>query len=469
MPIIHQPTIQQQFNKALHKASLDKSEILFSYTEELSSAASPLDLFSAAYSDFYGERYFWKEPNDEVILVGLGSNYSLRVNKQTEDRFMYIDREWEKLLASAYIYNPFDISGTGPLLMGGFSFDSETERDQNWTSFGNAVFHLPQIMLSYIKGQTFLTINIMATRNDDEGTLELLQEKVQKLFVSTYQNKGTSQIVGQEELNAEEWKESVAQAVQAIQKGALDKVVLSRRMKLAFDQTILPEQVLSRLWMEQHESYIFALEELNHCFTGASPERLVLKEDNQVLSTCLAGSIKRTGDAVVDESLGLELLNDQKNRDEHQFVVKMISDVLHPFCAEISIPASPQVLKMRDIQHLYTPVRGKVNNAGTTLLRLVEALHPTPALGGIPREKAMKLIREVEHSDRGFYGAPVGWFDYRGNGEFCVAIRSGLLRENEAILYSGCGIVADSTPVDEYIETGIKFKPMLRALGGKNL
>jgi menaquinone-specific isochorismate synthase len=142
---------------------------------------------------------------------------------------------------------------------------------------------------------------------------------------------------------------------------------------------------------------------------------------------------------------------------------------LHPFCDEMSIPTTPKVLKMRDIQHLYTPVRGKVNNAGTTLLRLVGALHPTPALGGIPREKAMKLIRELEHSDRGFYGAPVGWFDYRGNGEFCVAIRSGLLRGNEAILYSGCGIVADSTPADEYIETGIKFKPMLRALGGKNL
>ncbi|MED1206059.1 isochorismate synthase MenF [Heyndrickxia acidicola] len=469
MPIIHHSTIQQQFNKALEKASLDKRAVLFSYTEELSSFAAPLDLFSASYSEFYGERYFWKEPNDEVILIGLGSIYSLRVNQQTENRFQYIDREWEKLLASAYIFNPFDISGTGPLLMGGFSFDSETERDQNWTSFGNAAFHLPQIMISSIKGQTFLTINIMATRNDDEGTLELLQEKVQKLFGSTDQNKEISNIVNQEELNAHEWKESVALAVNAIQEGELDKVVLSRRMRLDFDKTILPEQVLSRLWMEQHQSYLFALEELNHCFTGASPERLILKENDQILSTCLAGSIKRTGNAADDGLLGLELLNDRKNRDEHQFVVKMISDVLDPFCIEMSIPDTPEVMKMRDIQHLYTPVRGKVNNTGTTLLKLVEALHPTPALGGIPREKAMELIREVENSDRGFYGAPVGWFDYRGNGEFCVAIRSGLLKENEAILYSGCGIVADSNPEDEYIETGIKFKPMLRALGGKNL
>jgi menaquinone-specific isochorismate synthase len=116
---------------------------------------------------------------------------------------------------------------------------------------------------------------------------------------------------------------------------------------------------------------------------------------------------------------------------------------------------------------LYTPVKGVTSNQAT-LFQLAKALHPTPALGGIPRNRAMETIRRLEGMDRGLYGAPIGWVVYMGNGEFCVGIRSGLLKKNRAYLYAGCGVVADSKPEEEYKETGIKFRPMLRALGGKS-
>lgn len=123
-------------------------------------------------------------------------------------------------------------------------------------------------------------------------------------------------------------------------------------------------------------------------------------------------------------------------------------------------------MKIRDIQHLYTPVEGNLN-PGATLFDLVEALHPTPALGGEPKLEAMEMIREYEALNRGYYAAPIGWIDAKGDGEFAVAIRSALLDGKEAYLYAGGGIVADSTPQSEYDETWVKFRPMLRALGGQ--
>jgi menaquinone-specific isochorismate synthase len=124
------------------------------------------------------------------------------------------------------------------------------------------------------------------------------------------------------------------------------------------------------------------------------------------------------------------------------------------------------LMKMKYIQHLYTPVIGR-NREGTSLLHLVDRLHPTPALGGLPKQAAIEKIREIEQLDRGLYAAPVGWMDHQGNGEFAVAIRSGLIQGNEASLFAGCGIVADSNADSEYKETSIKFRPMLTALGGK--
>lgn len=143
----------------------------------------------------------------------------------------------------------------------------------------------------------------------------------------------------------------------------------------------------------------------------------------------------------------------------------MIKNAMKESCIRISSPTQPDILKMRDIQHLYTPVRG-VAKENVSLLTVVDRLHPTPALGGQPKQKAYEIIRELEVLDRGWYGSPVGWLDTKDNGEFAVAIRSGLINSNNASLFAGCGIVGDSEPESEYTETMIKFRPMLSALGG---
>lgn len=167
-----------------------------------------------------------------------------------------------------------------------------------------------------------------------------------------------------------------------------------------------------------------------------------------------------------DKKLGENLLDDHKNREEHQYVVNMISQVFRKYCTNIKMPKVPKLMKIRDIQHLLTPIEGKVEK-GIDIFTLIEALHPTPALGGVPTAISMKMIRSIENMDRGYYAAPIGWTDTAGNGEFAVAIRSALLDGDCAYLYAGGGIVADSEPDKEYDETWVKFRPVMRALGGK--
>jgi menaquinone-specific isochorismate synthase len=144
----------------------------------------------------------------------------------------------------------------------------------------------------------------------------------------------------------------------------------------------------------------------------------------------------------------------------------MIKQLMDKVCLDVHSPSQPSLYKAKYIQHLYTPVVGR-SNGRFTLLRMVENFHPTPALGGYPREYALPLIRNTENFDRGWYASPVGWMDHLGQGEFSVGIRSALLQGNEAYLYAGCGIVNASDPLNEYKETQIKFRTMLSVLGGE--
>jgi menaquinone-specific isochorismate synthase len=156
-------------------------------------------------------------------------------------------------------------------------------------------------------------------------------------------------------------------------------------------------------------------------------------------------------------------MSDDKERWEHDLVVRTVEETLTAVCSDLSVPPSPTLAKMANIQHLYTPIEGNVNT-GITIFDLAQRLHPTPAMGGLPRERAIDLIRSYESFDRGWYAGPIGWVDGNGEGEFAVAIRSALLKENEATLYAGCGIVADSDPEREYRESELKLQSMLWAL-----
>ncbi|WP_335872904.1 isochorismate synthase [Bacillus sp. 2205SS5-2] len=463
MTTVQKTFIQASFDEALIKARQDNRPILLSYVRKLREA-DPLSFYHAGSNLYQGERFFFKDPNSSLFLVGLGNAFSIRCG-QGVDRFSHIEKQWEGITKEALTYNPYEIRGTGPLIFGGFTFDPQRDQEPEWSQFSQAIFQLPTYLLSVNHGEAYLTTNMIITGHEHESVLLRHQQQVDALLNNSSSEVSVPKIDQLEEIRPEEWKKSIQNVTDRMKMEDLEKVVLARKMKMTFSDKISSDYCIEHLYKEQKESFVFSLEVMNSCFIGASPERLLKKKNSMIYSTCLAGSIGRGQTDQEDKVLGNELLHDEKNLHEHQLVVEMIQQSMERYCEQVQVPSPPTLLKMRDIQHLYTPVMGK-DKQGQSLFQLLKSFHPTPALGGVPREAAMEVIRTVEEMDRGFYAAPIGWVDAEGNGEFSVAIRSGLLYKNESYLYSGCGVVADSTPDSEYEETAIKFRPMLRAVGG---
>ncbi|WP_338788855.1 isochorismate synthase [Metabacillus sp. FJAT-53654] len=459
-------TIKEYIQHALEEAKQTNQSVIVSRIKEVD-AIDPLHFFASGEEIYLGERFFWSTPTADFTMVGLGNELVLENENRTPERFQKIEKEWKRFNKKVIADHKKQV-GTGPLLFGGFSFDPMKEKDVLWDAFAEAKFVLPTNMLTVFKDKTYITINKLITPMDNLDTCIKHFEQVgeQEFTLFPYQidcEKGNE--FASIELKTTEWVEAVQRATADIRASEIDKVVLAREVHLEFTEKIDPYQVVGRLQKEQPTSFIFEFENGLQHFVGATPERLIKKEENQVLSTCLAGSIKRGKTKSEDKLLGNELLHDDKNLIEHDIVVKMIKDAFEHCCFEVSAPEAPALLKTNNIQHLYTPVKGFAKN-GHTLLSMVERLHPTPALGGFPKEKAIEKIRELEPMHRGWYAAPVGWIDHEDNGEFVVAIRSGLIEGNRAALFAGCGIVEESDPESEYFETKMKLKPMLSALGG---
>lgn len=441
---------------------------LFSHTTKIE-FCNPFEFYNIKQAQYKGQRFFWRSPDEETFIVGLGVSASVS-NRSSKNRFNEIDEQWKEILETAIIDNSYDVIGTGPLLFGGFSFDIESIDMSEWNHYGESLFYLPKIMLTFSDDNYYLTINRFLESSESEWDMEQeLNEFVQQL--TTIRDTVTTNIPhikAIEEMNVEKWVNSVKDIVNILKSTEMKKVVLARKLQVSFSDQPSSTYILQQLAEQQRSSFIFSLEAEDGCFLGASPERLVKIKGKEVLSTCLAGSTRRGQDEEEDRNLGGLLLNDPKNLFEHELVVSMIEDALRPYCDQLSIPKDPILMKTPYIQHLFTPVVGKIKK-DCSIFSLVKDLHPTPALGGVPRKPAMKLIREKEEMDRGFYGSPIGWTDYRGNGEFIVGIRSGLLKGNSAYLYAGCGLVSDSIAEKELRETRVKFKPMLNAIGGKEL
>lgn len=464
MAISHETALIEGLKAALDEAKRKKHNVLFSEVVEVDHI-NPFSFYRAGREHYLGERFFWQDPSKEIILAGLGKVEKLQATAG-ETRFTDVENSWKAIMEGAVKTGVSRKDATGPLLFGGFSFDDHKSDSQLWDQFGDNLFYIPTFMLSIVKGQAYLTTNLMCSPEDHlQLFVKMINERDSIINSTVGFEDRPQEIISKKEIAPDQWKKTVAGAIEEIKHTELDKLVLAREMRLVFKNPIYSEQVLRKLAAEQKTSFIFSLEIGSDCFIGASPERLIKKTGNEMMSTCLAGSIARGKDEQEDERLGQELLHDQKNLVEHQYVVSMIGEAMKSVCSRVQIPKHPVLMKNRHIQHLYTPVNGKCSEF-VSIFEMIKKLHPTPALGGLPKEKAVKRIREVELLERGFYAGPIGWTDSYGNGEFAVAIRSALLQGKEASLFAGCGIVEDSTPESEYIETAIKFKPMLSALGG---
>ena len=269
-------------------------------------------------------------------------------------------------------------------------------------------------------------------------------------------------------MSQDTWHQLVADATRRIRRGDLDKVVLARARQLVANEPINPPNVLSQLDQRYPDCYRFLFEPTpGHAFYGATPELLAKVEGTTLRAVAMAGSIRRGDTPEADDVLAHQLIANPKEQHEHALVVDAITENMQSLVSGLRMPSEPEICRLSNIQHLKTPIEGTLT-ANCGILPVVEALHPTPAVGGRPRALALEIINQVEPTPRGWYASPVGWIDHRGNGMFAVAIRSAVSVGNRSLLYAGAGIVADSIPEKEWRETQLKFKPLADALGGDN-
>lgn len=467
--------------------------LLISVTERVG-GADALAAFAAG-AQLGAAPLFWEgraRSGERLALAGIGAAHTITAGGDT--RFSDVDASWRALLRDALIEALDDhADGPGPLLMGGASFDPRRPRTTDWQGFPDALFILPRYLVAVAEGMGWLTTNALVHPGDDgeavaaavlRGRAALLGCMRHRSWdADPHEERGVlSPSRAAERLDdrpsALEWQETVARTAADIHAGRFAKVVLARQARLTLDG---PEhagaravRALARLRRDYPDSFLFAVAqpgagtEDGAVFLGASPERLVRLDHGAVEATCLAGSIRRGGTPDEDAALGRALLESEKDRAEHAVVATMLREALGPVCRSLEMPDAPALLRLANVQHLYTPLRGVLRN-GHGVLDLVARLHPTPAVGGHPRAEALRAIREREALDRGWYAGPVGWIDRAHGGEFAVAIRSALLRDlpggPEALLFSGCGIMADSDPATEFQESRLKMRVMLGALG----
>lgn len=260
----------------------------------------------------------------------------------------------------------------------------------------------------------------------------------------------------------EHYLDAVAAARDAVRDGRMDKAVIARPIHVETDRPIDVHAVLRRLKATFGSSHRFSVDG----FIGASPELLVGVDGTTVSAFPLAGTTRTTGDPDLDAQLAAELQASPKNRIEHRAAIEMVRDTLLPFCSYLDWAPEPEIVKVANVQHLGSRAEGMLSQPAATVVELVRALQPTPAVGGYPRTAAIDLITEVEGFERGVYGGAVGWCDGRGAGRWAVSLRCAELSDDRrsARLVAGGGIVADSEPLAELAETQAKFQAMLSAL-----
>lgn len=407
-------------------------------------------------------RVFWQNGQLTTAYAGWGVTASITASGST--RYADVRREVERLLACT------DVEGTpqdaAPRFFGGFAFRDDFTPNGVWRQFPNTFFSLPRVMITDTDGQQWLTLT---SRDENEDLASVAAGITEQLYnlqpVSTVQH---AQVTDTHyPLSLDGWREQVNEGVSRIHNGELEKVVLSRTSEIQFDRPIALEPVLARLSQRYPATYRFLIEpEYGHAFVGATPELLIEVSGGHVRTAAVAGSVPRGKTEREDAEYAAELFTSQKERHEHALVANALCDLLEPLTAHLTYPDEPQILKLGNIQHLYTPFSGALKGH-LDVLHAVEKLHPTPALGGCPQEAAVAAINEIEQFDRGWFASPLGWIDGCGNGMLAVAIRSAVINESTARLYAGCGIVAQSNPDSEWKETAIKFRPMLDALGAE--
>ncbi len=413
-----------------------------------------------------GERHFYLErPNAEEALAGAEAVVEARFGGP--DRFRKAQQFGKKILENTIAYGRLDGPFTGPQFLCGFTF---SEVEPKGSVFESGAVFIPRWQVSRKAGHYAAVANLMV---DSSSDLDLLADKVwgahEKFSAFDYDHfaaepPGGRQLLRMEEAGgAEGFERSVRRALTDIQSGRYQKVVLARALDLEMNQPYEPLVYLNRLREQFSGCYAFSFANgRGQSFIGVTPERLVRLRSGGMRTMALAGTVSRGATAAEDARLGRRLLESRKDLHEHEVVIEAIRRRLGQHGLEAKAEGPPRLMRLSNVQHLLTPIEAATGERH--ILELLDCLHPTPAVGGSPREVTTSIIDELEPFDRGLYAGALGYFNRYGEGEFVVAIRSALIDGQRARLYAGSGIVEGSDPGMEKEETDLKLRAMLPSL-----
>lgn len=406
--------------------------------------------------DQAGDRFYFRLNDNTSSFFGYHAVQKFKNNFENKQS---IFREWEKFKNEVELIH-LETKKHHLKVIGGFQFSSH-KSDDEWREFGINHFVVPEVLISSIDNQTLLTYTVERPNFDMEHFKDVIAHFENADVDDSDHEETLGNITRMEDIYKDEWKELVGNAIEQLDENK--KIVLARRRMIKFDKPINIPYVLNRALQNEKNSYLFILESNESVFFSQTPEQLLKLEDGVLSTKAVAGTIQRSHNEEEDRKNIEAFLQDKKNLGEHDFVVRSILHDIEPYVEGVDYNQTPNILKNDHMYHLYTKIQGKLKS--NSYIGLIDQMHPTPALGGYPKEEAVKFIEEHEFGTRGLYGAPVGYIDMNDDCEFIVAIRSMLIKQNQTTLFAGCGIVKDSDPESEVVETAVKFSPMMNALG----
>lgn len=405
-----------------------------------------IDLLSWLHIQNNAVKIFWEDRTNDFMIAGIGAAHLLCA-KQTQKPKEIIENI-EKYLSSDFPNLRY---------LGGFCFNPKTRGQNEWKSFGRSRFVLPLIEIQKTKNATLLACNILLN-NDFANNVSQLTDLLKNLK----EPQGPLETDLEAPLNRRNfpdektWKSSAAKIINAIDQNRLEKVVLTRSVRLNFKNPVNPFVLMSRLRQTASNCFCFIFQfQDGESFLGTSPERLYRRDKNQIATEALAGTRPR------NEKLSNDLLSSEKDRKEQDFVSRMIHDNLKMLCLDYVSDQNPSLLNWSAGHHLITRFKGQLKHRIGDQ-QLIEKLSPTPAVAGTPTDLALAAIRKNEPFDRGWYCGPVGYIGLNTS-EFAVAIRCGLLHNKSVYLYAGAGIIKESLPASEWDETQNKLTAFLNS------
>jgi isochorismate synthase len=463
--------LESRLALAVRRARRSGGEVLATISLRVADELDPSAVVCASRRP--DERWFVFEQPERAhaVVAGLGEATCLHANGPS--RFQSVAERWRVLSAAAVADPAEEPAGGGPVAVGGFAFAPDGGQARHWQGFEPAALTVPQLTLTRVQrgGESIVRLTLAALARPDDVPEELLahlQRRLSELRASPLpllDPAPTGRFQVSSAMPPEHYEQAVARAAELIRAGELEKIVLAREVQVHAPAPYDPAALFGVLREEFPSCFVFCVGHGEATLIAASPELLVRREGHRVSTLALAGSTRRSADPAVDAHLGEQLLRNESYREEHAIVARRIERTLRPYAVWVTAAPEPELVTIANIQHLATPIRAQLA-APLDALELAGLMHPTPAVGGEPRDAAAAMIPALEGLDRGWYAGPVGWTDATGDGEFCVALRCALLQGSLARCYAGNGLVRDSDPARELAETEVKLQALLPLLAG---